>query len=106
MFSISLLRYVTLSKITLIKRGRGIHLPLKILIRARTGAPISLSRHDKGLATIIGKPNNMLLARNWMLMYVARMKTLVVRNRNSGYSTTITPLAEDSKYLKLVARTS
>jgi hypothetical protein len=51
MFSISLLRYVTLSKITLIKRG--IHLPLKILIRARTGAPISLSRHDKGLATII-----------------------------------------------------
>jgi hypothetical protein len=26
------------------------------------------------------------------------MKTLVVRNRNSGYSTTITPLVEDSKY--------
>lgn len=26
------------------------------------------------------------------------MKTLVVRNRNSGYSTTITPLAEDSQY--------
>ena len=26
--------------------------------KARTGAPISLSRHDKGLATIIGKPNN------------------------------------------------
>jgi hypothetical protein len=26
------------------------------------------------------------------------MKTLVVRNRNSGYSTIITPLAEDSKY--------
>jgi transcription initiation factor TFIIB len=24
--------------------------------RARTGAPVSLSRHDKGLATIIGKP--------------------------------------------------
>ena len=26
------------------------------------------------------------------------MKTFVVRHRNSGYSTTITPLAEDSKY--------
>jgi hypothetical protein len=26
------------------------------------------------------------------------MKTIVVRHRNSGYSTTITPLAEDSKY--------
>ncbi|CAN5178687.1 hypothetical protein BH18THE2_BH18THE2_14530 [soil metagenome] len=26
------------------------------------------------------------------------MKTFVVRNRNSGYSSTITPLAEDSNY--------
>ena len=26
------------------------------------------------------------------------MKTIVVRHRNLGYSTTITPLAEDSKY--------
>jgi hypothetical protein len=26
------------------------------------------------------------------------MKTIVVRHRNSGYSTTITPLAEDAKY--------
>jgi hypothetical protein len=26
------------------------------------------------------------------------MKTIVVRHRNSGHSTTITPLAEDSKY--------
>ena len=26
-------------------------------VRTITGAPTSLSRHDKGLATIIGKPN-------------------------------------------------
>jgi hypothetical protein len=26
------------------------------------------------------------------------MKAIVVRHRNSGFSTTITPLAEDSKY--------
>ena len=47
----------------------------------------------------------MLLAKNWMPMLRRRMKNLVVRNRISGHSTTITPLAEDSKYLKLVART-
>ena len=33
------------------------------------------------------------------------MKTIVVRHRNSGYSTTITPLAEDSKYWYLIETT-